>query len=226
MVRQSDHNSLHVKVDDAFENKKRSQNRFPDHLLSNKNFMSKTHSFLHEQMILETGNNDLNLPEMYHKTSNEQLDQFIRENIERISNIKTPNYKKTATVDLSTQIRRKKIDIFTNRVLDLLAASSFHGAGLISLGETLAKSTNDPELTLNSITSCLTQKAMKISRQLVRSANGRLRDTIKQLINLEKKNQYNSTKYKLLVQKRTILETQKNFRSKFYSTNKHSKKKG
>jgi len=63
---------------------------------------------------------------------------------------------------------------------------------------------------------------MKISRQLVRSSNGRLRDTIKQLINLEKKNQYNSTKYKTLVQKRTILETQKNFRSKFYSTNKHS----
>ena len=73
---------------------------------------------------------------------------------------------------------------------------SSHGAGLLSLGETLARTTNDPELTLNSITSCLTQEAMKILRQLMRSSNGRLRDTIKQLINLEKKNQYNSNKYK------------------------------
>ena len=219
---QSDHNSLHIKVDDTFNNKKRSQNRFPDHLLKNKNFMTKTHSFLHKQMIFESSNHSMNLPETYHNTTDENLDDFIRENMEKISIIKTPRYKKSCMIDLSTQIRKKKIDIFTEKILNPNAASDSHGAGLLSLGEILAASTNDPESSLNAITSCLTQEAMRVSKQMTRSSNGKLRDIIKQLINLEKNNQYNSAKYQTLVQKRTFLEAQQNFRSKFYSTNKHA----
>ena len=50
----------------------------------------------------------------------------------------------------------------------------------------------------------------------------RLRGVIKQLIDLEANNQYNSTKYRKLVQKRDFLESQRNFKAKFQATNKHS----
>ena len=123
--------------------------------------MSKTHSFLHKQMIFESTNHNMNLPETYHNTTNESLDEFIRENMEKISIIKTPRYKKSCIIDLSTQIRKKKINIFTEKVLNPKAALDSHGAGLISLGEILATSTNDPESSLNAITSCLTQEAMR-----------------------------------------------------------------
>ena len=116
-------------------------------------------------------------------------------------------------IDLSNQIRKKKIDIFTEKILNPNAASDSHVAGLLSLGEILAASTNDPESSLNAITSCLTQEAMRVLKQMTRSSNGKLRDIIKQLINLEKNNQYNSTRYQTLVQKRTFLEAQQNFSS-------------
>ena len=63
---------------------------------------------------------------------------------------------------------------------------------------------------------------MKISRNKSRASNGKLRGVVSQLIKLESQNQYNSYKYKSLVQKRTFLEAQRDFKYKFYAANKHS----
>ena len=98
-------------------------------------------------------------------------------------------------VDFSTQIRSKKIDIFINKILNPNLKLDTPEKGLISLGEIVAESTNNPELILNTITSSLTQESMTISKHYARSMNGKFRGVIKQLVNLEARNQYNSTKY-------------------------------
>ena len=221
---QSDHSSMHARIDDSHNEMRRKQNRFADHLLKSKNFLTKMHTFLHEKLVLECPDIALNLPESYHNSTDENLDEFIRENVDKISKIKTPSYKKNFMVDFSTQLRSKKIDIFIEKVLNPNLEPDTPEIGLVSLGRIAAESTNKPELILNTITSSLTQESMTISKHLSRSTNGKLRGVIKQLIDLEASNQYNSTRYRKLVQKRDFLESQRNFKAKFQATNKHTAK--